>query len=455
MESALKDSPRTARRDEPTVAGTAPISHDPHGPVDTREDHDEIPTVDSLPRPRRWMLIVGAVLVLIVLVGAFFAGLLPHMQRTAGFNAEANAVASQLPTVSVQFPTQTSATTQLDLPGSMRALQETSLYARTTGYLKKWNFDYGAKVNSGELLAEIDAPEVDEQLRMARAQLASDQANASKADLDLTYVSTTTQRFEALIKTNGVTPQELDMYHANTAKARTALLQAKASVQADEANVKRLEDLQSFEKITAPFAGTITARNYDVGALINANAGAGVQPLFRIEQLNVLRVWVSVPQGYSTVVRPGQIAKISVREYPGRLFDARVAHTAGALDPNTRTLLTEVQVQNADGKLFSGMFCNVQFNLVNPAPPLKIPISALISDAQGNQVAIVDSDNVAHYKAVTLGRDYGTTVEVLTGLEKSDRVITNPGQRLSDGGQVKVLNTPQPPATEKSSASTL
>jgi RND family efflux transporter MFP subunit len=239
------------------------------------------------------------------------------------------------------------------------------------------------------------------------------------------------------------------------AKARTAVAQAKAAVQADEANVKRLEDLQSFQKITAPFEGTITARNYDIGALITANGGAGIKPLFRLEQVDVLRVWVNVPQANSTVVRPGLTAKIAVREYPGKLFDAKVAHTAGALDTNTRTLLTEVQVQNPDGKLFAGMFCNVQFQLVNPAPPLKIPITALISDAQGNQVAVVDHDNIAHYRTVTLGRDYGTTVEVLTGLEKSDHVITNPGQRLSDGGKVRPLNEPKAATTEKSSASTL
>ncbi len=456
MESALKDSPRTAnRRDESKVSAAAPVPHDTHGHAEPHEDHDEIPTVDSLPKPRRWVLVVVAVLVLLVLAGAFAAGLFPHLHRAAEFDAEAAAVANDVPGVSLQFPTQTEATTQLDLPGSMQALQETSLFARTTGYLKKWNFDYGAHVKAGELLAEIDSPEIDEQLRAMKAQLVSDQANASKSELDFTYVSTTAQRYEALIKSNGVTPQELDMYHANMAKARTAVAQAKAAVQADEANVKRLEDLQAFEKITAPFDGTITARNYDVGALITANGGTGVQPIFRLAQTDVLRVWVSVPQAYSTLVRPGLAAKIAVHEYPGKLFDAKVAHTAGALDPNTRTLLTEVQVQNTDGKLFAGMFCNVQFHLVNPAPPLKIPIGALISDSQGNQVAVVDSENVAHYRTVTLGRDYGTTVEVLTGLDKSDRVITNPGQRLSDGGKVRPLNDPKPATTEKSSASTL
>src|SRR5579859_7418346 len=239
MESALKDSPRTAaRRDEPKISGAAPAPHDTHGPVDSHEDHDEIPTVDSLPKPRRWMLVAAAIFVALVLAGAFAAGLIPHLSKTAEFDAEAAAVANDVPGVSIQFPNQTEATTQLDLPGSMQALQETSLFARTTGFLKKWNFDYGAHVKAGELLAEIDAPEVDEQLRQSKAQLAADQANTSKAELDFTFNSTTAQRYEALIKSNSVTPQELDMYHANMAKARTAVAQAKASVQADEANVK-------------------------------------------------------------------------------------------------------------------------------------------------------------------------------------------------------------------------
>ncbi|HEY8665801.1 MAG TPA: efflux RND transporter periplasmic adaptor subunit, partial [Tepidisphaeraceae bacterium] len=424
METALTENPRTGRRDE--ARGVDP-TQDQHQAAPAPSGHDdEIPTVDSLPKPRRWMLVGGALVVLIVLVVAFVAGVLPHMHRSAEFEAQAAAVTNELPSVSVQYPAQSKATSDLKLPGSMQALQETALYARTGGYLKNWTADFGAQVKAGELLATIDAPEVDSQLDQAKAQLASDEANASKADLELMYVSTTTQRFEALIKSNGVTPQELDMYHANTAKARTALLQAKASVVADEANVKRLQDMQSFEKIIAPFAGTVTARNFDIGALITANGTAGVMPLFRLAETDVLRVWVNVPQEYAPAVKPGQTAKLAVRQYPGKTFEGKVMHTAGALDTATRTLPTEVQVPNPDGKLFAGMFCDVEFTVTNPAPPLIIPISALISDAQGNQVAIVDGEGVAHYRAVTLGRDYGTTVEVLTGLEKTDRVITNP-----------------------------
>jgi len=318
-------------------------------------------------------------------------------------------------------------------------MQETAIYARTTGYLKKWNFDYGAHVKKNEVLAVIDSPDVDEQLREARASLESDKANQSKAELDFTYMDTTAKRYEALIKTNGVTPQELDMYHANLAKARTAVNVATAQLHADEANVKRLEDLQSFETITAPFDGTVTARNYDIGALINANGTAGGQPMFRVAETDVLRVWVNVPQNYATQIKLDMPAQIEVREYPGKKFTGVVKHTAGALDSNTRTLATEVQIPNAEGKLLSGMYCQVYFQVSNAARPLIVPVSALISNAQGNQIAVVGDDLIAHYKQVELGRDYGTDVEVASGLETTDQIITNPGERLGEGVKVRIV----------------
>ena len=443
----LSKPPRPPRRDEAAKASAVPSEHEEH--------YDEIPTAESLPRPKRGILVGIALAILILLGVAFALGVLPKLHRTAEFNAEAEAIASELPAVNVEFPTQTKSSTELNLPGSMQALQETAIYARTTGYLKKWLVDYGGQVKAGQLLAEIDAPEVDEQLRESRATVASDQANVSRMDLDLTYNATTTKRYEALINTNGVTPQELDLYHANLAKARTALAMAKATLAADEANVKRLEDLQSFEKITAPFYGTITARNYDIGALITANGTAGIQPLFRIAETDVLRIWVNVPQAYATVVKPGLKTELSVREFAGQKFAGTVAHTAGALDSATRTLLTEVQVPNSDGKLLAGMYCEVRFSVTNPAPPLIIPVSALITQGQGNQVAVVGADGVAHYKTVDLGRDYGTTVEVIHGLDATDKVVTNPGERLSDGVKVRVINEPKRAADDKTSASTL
>ena len=405
--------------------------------------HDQIPALDDLPKPNRALLIALAVLLLLAVAGAFVTGLLPKLQRNAELNADAEAQFDPLPAVSVQYPHTSQAAGEIQLPGNVQPLQETAIYARTTGYLKRWLVDIGGQIKAGQLLAEIDSPEVDQQLMQARADLASAQANLSKSQLDLTYIETTLKRFEALIKTNGVTPQELDMHRADAAKARTTVSQAQATVASDQANVRRLEEMQLFEKVTAPFSGTITARNYDIGALITANGTAGVQPMFRIAETDVLRVWVNVPQTYATSVKPGLEATLLVREYPGQEFPAKVANTAGALDTATRTLLTEVRAANADGRLFAGIYCTVKFRLTNPAPPLIIPVSALIDNAQGTQVAVVDAADVARFHRVEIGRDFGTEVEVMTGLSPGDRIVTNPGERLADGAKVRIVSQPQ------------
>jgi len=428
-----EDMGESQQHDEHNGAQTSSIDQQRHG------GHDDLPPLDSLPRPGRKFFWIAFIALLLVLGSVFAWGLVPKLLQTQKLDTEAADRVNAAPAVSVALPRQSQLSNALLLPGSAQALQETSIFARTTGYLKKWNVDYGAHVKKDDVLAIIDAPDVDEQLREAKASLESDKANVSKSELDLTYTDTTARRYDALTKTNGVTPQELDMYHANLAKARTAVAMAKATQSADEANVKRLEDLQSFETITAPFAGTITARNFDVGALINANGAAGGMPMFRLAETDVLRVWVNVPQNYATDIKIDMPAEITVREYPGKKFAGVVKHTAGALDPNSRTLATEVQIPNADGKLFAGAYCQVIFEVTNAARPLIVPVSALISNAQGNQVAVVGDDSVAHYKQVELGRDYGTDVEVASGLEPTDQIITNPGERLGEGIKVRIV----------------
>ena len=422
---------------------------------------DEIPTAQSLAKPRTGVLIaigVGA----IALIGCAFAiGYLPKVHNNAELRAEAEARIDTLVPVSLALPQQAQAASQLDLPGNIQPLQETAIYARTTGYLKRWLVDIGAHVEAGQLLAEIDSPEVDQELQQAKATLQSDQANVSKMQLDLTFVETTLKRYETLIPTNGVTPQELDQNRANAAKARTALAQAQATVASDEANVRKLQDMVSFERVLAPFTGTITVRNYDIGALITANGVSGVQPMFRLAQTDMLRVWVNVPQSYATVIKPGLEAKLGVREYPHKTFVGKVANIAGALDTNTRTMMTEVRVPNADGQLIAGMFCQVKFDVTSPAPPLIIPVSALITNAQNTQVAVVGADDVAHFKQVELGQDFGTSVEVVDGLSPTDRIVTNPGERLVEGGRVRIVSsqaqptpptqTPPPPAPQQKS----
>jgi len=428
----LQEPPVRTRRGEP-----AEIDSQHNG----EENHlDEIPAADELPRPSYLLLAALGVVLVLVVAAALALGWLPKLHRSAVLDAEAEAAANELPAVSVQLPTRSPQATSLQLPGSIQPLQETAIYARTTGYLKSWSADYGAHVKKDQPLADIDAPEVDEQLQQARSDVAAAEANVSRSQLDLEYMDTTRQRYEELFKTNSATPQELDQHHADWAKSRTALAMAKATLLADQANVKRLEDLQSFEKITAPFAGTITARNFDVGALITANGTMGGMPLFRLEETDILRVWVNVPQSYATMIKPGLEAQVSVREYPSHTFNGTVAHTAGALDSQTRTLLTEVRVPNPDGKLFAGMYAQVNFQVTNPAPPLIIPVSALITNAQGNQAAVVDDNGVVHYKSIDLGRDFGATVEVTSGLGADDKIVTNPGERLTDGGKVRVIS---------------
>jgi len=444
MDTPMLDEPPVRPRREQSPAKVAP--HEAGG--DGRAaGHDEIPAVDALPRPSRALLIALGLGLLLVIAVALAAGLLPKLQRDAELNADVRAEVDALPAVSVQLPRESEAAAKLQLPGNVQPLQETAIYARTTGYLKRWPVDIGGQVKAGQLLAEIDSPEVDQELMQARADLASAQANLSKSQLDLTYVETTMKRYEALIKTSGVTPQELDQHRADTAKARTTVAQAQATVASDQANVRKLEEMQSFEKVTAPFSGTITARNYDLGALITANGTAGGQPMFRLAETDVLRVWVNVPQTYATATKPGLVAKLLVREYPGKEFSGKVANTAGALDTATRTLLTEVRVPNSDGKLFAGMYSTVTFEVTNSAPPLIIPVSALIENAQGTQVAVVDQDDVARYHKVEVGRDFGTEVEVTTGLSPQDRIVTNPGERLADGVKVRVV-AQQGPTTQ-------
>lgn len=417
----------------------------PRSPAREAEDvdpgvHDEIPSADSLPRPKRTILWVLAIAVILLIGVAFAAGYIPRAHRDSVLNDEAEARASALPGVSVQLPQKTQAASALELPGNIQPLQETSLYARTTGYLRKWNFDIGAHVKAGELLAEIDAPDMDAQLESARADLENAQAAYQRAQVNQNYADVTLKRYESLIATQSVTAQEIDQYRQTAAAARAASNSAKAAVDSDAAKVKELADMVSFERVTAPFDGTITARNYDVGALIAANGTGGVMPLFRLAETDVLRVWVSVPQSYAPAIHPGLEAALTVREYPGKKFSGKVSNTAGALDTATRTLLTEVQVPNHDGKLISGMFSEVTFQVTNAAPPLVIPTGALIESAEGNQVAIVGPDDVVHYRQVEMGRDFGTRIEITSGLQDDDQVVTNPGERLSDGIKVRVLN---------------
>jgi RND family efflux transporter MFP subunit len=310
----------------------------------------------------------------------------------------------------------------LVLPGSAQAYVATPIYARIDGYLKVWYFDIGAHVKSGQLLAEIDTPEVDRQLDQARADLATAQANYELS-------RTTAARYQTLFKTDSVAKQDVE--------DRVGDLQAKkAMVDSATFNVRRLEETQRFQKVYAPFDGVITTRNIDTGALIDAGGNAPGKELFDIAATTRLRVYINVPQAYSRDVRPGRAAELTLAEFPGRRFAGKIVRTADSIDPASRTLLTEVDVDNPAGELLPGAFLSVHLKLSSAAAAVVVPVNALIFRAQGMQVAVV-RDGKAELEPITIGRDYGTEVEVLSGLTARDEIIENPSDSLTSGEEVR------------------
>ena len=333
--------------------------------------------------------------------------------------------------VTVVHPARSDVSRELTIPGDVQAYVETPIYARTDGYLKRWYVDIGGHVKDGQLLATIDTPEIDQQLKQAEAAQLQAQAN-----LDL--ARTTADRWHVLLKSDGVSQQEVDTNDA-AYKAR------QADYAAAVANVDRLRSMQSFQQVTAPFTGVITARDIDIGALITNGTA---KELFKLAQIDVMRVYVNVPEGYSNDMRLGLPAELHVAEFPNRVFAGKVAHTAGAIDTASRTLLTEVQVPNPKGELMPGAYAEVTFNIASAEPPLVIPSNTLIFRSAGPQVGVVDSSHRARLRKISLGRDFGTTLEVLSGLQPADLVIVNPPDALADG----TLVSPEPAAETPSSA---
>jgi RND family efflux transporter MFP subunit len=343
------------------------------------------------------------------------------------------------PPVAVVHPIQQQSAEEIVLPGNMQAFTLAPIYARTTGYVKAWYHDIGSHVTKGELLAVIETPELDQQLAQAKADLATAMSNAALA-------KTTAARYEDLIKQNAVSQQDTD-------NATQALEARNTEVNSARANVKRLEELQSFENIEAPFDGVITARNLDIGQLITANgstttAGAGIvssnKEIFDISAIGTLRVFVNVPQVYVPDAKNGVIATLTLPQYPGRHFEGKLVRTSDAVDPTTRTLLAEVDVDNRKGELLPGSYTEVHLHTSNPAPALVVPVGSLILEPDGLRVATVDANNIAHIVRVTSGRDMGATVEILAGLSADQAVITNPPDSLTDGEKVRVVNADHP-----------
>jgi RND family efflux transporter MFP subunit len=400
--------------------------------------------------PSKTTILALTLFILIAIVAAFFAGYLPMRQRRSVVIAETRRDRQALPRVQVVKVARAEAGKDgLQLPGSIQAINEAPILSRTDGYLKTRFVDLGDHVKAGQPLAEIDAPEMEETLRGARAGLEQvraslDQAAANleqgKSELELAKVSA--QRWADLTKAGIASRQDDDKYRlefqarvANVNALEKALNVQKNAVLAAEANVARMENLKAYKIVKAPFDGVITLRSVDAGALVSA----GNTLLFRIAQTQKLRMYVSVPQMWVSSVRPGQTAAIQVSGLPGREFTGTVARTANALDPTSRTLLVEVNVPNPTGDLLPGMSVQVDLSASRRDAPLIIPADALVIRANGSEVQVVRSDGTVHLQKIQIGRDYGDRLEVLGGLQEGDTLVRNPGDLITEGTKVETV----------------
>jgi membrane fusion protein, multidrug efflux system len=374
--------------------------------------------------PRKALMMVGVALVVLLVAGA-----ITLVSRASHERALANETEREtVPTVAVVHPLAEKQDEELVLPGSLLAYEESPIYARTNGYLVRWYKDIGSRVNEGELLATIDTPEVDQELNQARAT-----RQQIVAQLELAKISA--DRWENLRKTDSVSAQEAD-------QQTSGYKQAQANLAAADANVRRLEQLEGFKKVYAPFSGVLTRRNVDPGALINAGAGATGRELFDIARVDPLRVYTSVPQAYAPYIKVGESTTVTLQEFPGQKFSAKVARTAEAIEPNTRTLLTEVDVPNKDGRLLPGSFGEVHFAVGSNVDKVTVPVNAMLFRAQGAQLAVVGTDNKIQLRPINIGKDYGTTLEILGGVTTGDQIVINPSDSLEQGQQVNVAQAP-------------
>ncbi|WP_321880771.1 efflux RND transporter periplasmic adaptor subunit [Paraburkholderia bannensis] len=381
--------------------------------------------LEQHPAPRRKAAFALAALAVALLT----AGIVPRLYASRALAAQ-TASQSTL-TVSVVQPTPAPASEDLVLPGAATPFADAAIFARTSGYIAHWYTDIGTHVKAGQVLADIAAPDLDAQLRAARA----DEASAQAA---YTYAKTTAQRWQTMLASQSVAQQDAD--------AKVSDMQTKqAALAAAQANVARLVELVSYEKVTAPFDGVVTARDVDVGALVTAGGTPGspsaANELFHLSQTQTLRVFVDVPQDDAADITPATEAWLTTQQYPGRRFNARVARSAGALDPASRTLRVEIDVDNTDGALLPGGYVQAHLALKTTTPALDVPVTALLFRPDGVSVATVDATGKVLLKPVHLGRDFGTHVEVTSGIAANDRVIDNPGDSISNGEAVSIAQT--------------
>lgn len=387
------------------------------------------PEVPPAPGRRALTMVAAALLVLLIAGGLTLWDRASH-ERALAKETERETV----PTVAVVHPLAEKPDEDLVLPGSLLAYVEAPIYARTNGYLVRWYRDIGSHVTKGELLAKIDTPEVDQELDQARAA-----RRQILAQMDIAKI--TTDRWDNLRKTDSVSAQEADQY-------QSGYKQSQANLAAADANVRRLEQLEGFKNVYAPFFGVLTRRNVDPGALINAGSGSVGTELFRLAQIDPLRVYTSVPQAYAPFIKVGAQTAVTLQEFPGEKFFGKVVRTAEAIDQTTRTLLTEVDVPNKDGRLLPGSLGEVHFAVGSGGNKVTIPVNTMLFRAEGPRVAVIGPGSKIQLRPINIGRDYGTTLEILGGISPVDQVVVNPADSLDEGEQVNVLqpppNQPQP-----------
>lgn len=394
----------------------------------------------ALPVAARASRITVVVVIAAVVGGAFAFGYL--RQRKAHGEVPPLSTEIKAPRVEVIKATELKSERALSLPGTVRPLEQTQIYARVTGYVRSWKVDLGDKVTAGQVLAEIDTPEVDAQLSQARAQLAVAKSTVTQATAQRDYSKSSSARTAGLADQQLVSKAQVEQTQAQAQTDEALVASAKSNVAAQEANVRRLQDLQAFSKVVAPFAGTVTTRSIDRGALVREG---GTTPLFTVVATDPVRVFVDVPQAIASSVRNDTPATISAREL-GKTFAGKVTRSAGALDLELHTMTTEIQVPNPDGALMPGMYVQAQLSLAVPHRVLEVPATALYNDAQGVRVATVDANNKVKYVPITIERDTGAAVQIAGGLSGDERIIKIAVPSLLDGDTVEVASPPPAPA---------
>jgi membrane fusion protein (multidrug efflux system) len=395
---------------------------------------------ESKPIGKKRLVVAGLIALAVVLL-ALALGYLPRRGKRLALRASAESSQKALPRVEVTTPKLGASDRALQLPGTIQPLQVTMLFARASGFVRAWHADIGDRVNAGQLLAEIETPELDQELMQGRAQLQQARASLTQAEANRTLAKANLGRARTLAPSGVVSRAELQLNEAQAQVGDANVTVANANVAAQRANIRRLEQLKAFSRVTAPFAGTITQRLVEVGALVTAG---NAQPLFRLAAMDPARVFVQVPQDVATSVRAGVAGNVSLREYPGKVFKGQVTRSAGALDEATRTMNTEIRVPNSEGELLPGMYAEVAITLPASHRVFELPATALLSDSRGQRVAVVDAQHKLHLVPVVVERDNGTSIDIASGLSGNESVVKIGSAAFEEGMPVDVSAGRQP-----------